>query len=186
MAGSGPKVVWECPWWRVEERVTGKPGADRKWFSVHRPDPNTVSILGLTPDGQVPVLRQFRIPLQQYVWELPAGLCDKEGEDMAVTAGRELTEETGWQAGRIERLLTAATSSGLTDELFNGFLGLDLEKVEEGGGLEGEEIEVHLRPFAGLTEFLLERAQHGELVDVKVIAHITLAQRRLRELDYKW
>jgi len=181
---SAPKTVWECRWWRVEERRTGEEGSDSRWYSVHRPDPNTVSILGLTPDLQVPVVRQWRVPLQAHVWELPAGLLDKEGEDMAQTANRELEEETGWRAGRMLPLLSGTTSSGLTDELFNGFLGLDLECVGEGGGAdgEGEEIEVHLVPFAELTDFLIARATAGELIDVKVLAHVLLAERKLREL----
>jgi ADP-ribose pyrophosphatase len=180
---SAPKTVWECHWWRVEERITGKDGADRRWYSVHRPDPNTVSILGLTDDKLVPVVRQWRVPLQAHVWELPAGLLDEPGEDMELTAARELEEETGWRAGCVLPLLSGTTSSGLTDELFNGFLGLELSKVHDGGGLDGEEIEVHMVPFAELCEFLVRRASEGELVDVKVLAHVMLAERKLRELD---
>ena len=105
----------------VEERLTGEDGADRRWYSV-RADPNTVSILGLTEDKRVPVVRQWRVPLQAHVWELPAGLLDKPGEDMATTAARELEEETGYWPGKVIPLLgPATTSSGLTDELLERF-----------------------------------------------------------------
>ncbi|MDQ3024769.1 MAG: NUDIX hydrolase [bacterium] len=180
---SEPKVVWECRWWRVEERLTGESGADHKWYSVHRPDPNTVSILGLTDAREVPVLRQWREPLQANVWELPAGISDVPGEAMADTAAREMEEETGWRARRMLPLLSGTTSSGLTDELFNGFLGLELEKVADGGGLDGEQIEVHLVPFAELGEFMISRATAGEVIDIKVMAHLMLAERKLREMD---
>lgn len=175
-------MVWECPWWRVEERRTDEEGADRQWFSVHRPDPNTVTVLGITPDGLVPVVKQWRVPLQAHCWEFPAGLLDNDGETLEETAARELEEETGYTARLLLPLMCGPTSSGLTDELFNGYLALDIEKTGDGGGLDGEQIEVHLVPFAGLMDFLLARSAAGDHVDVKCIAHVALAERKLREL----
>ena len=81
MPDGDPKVVWQCPYWRVEERgFTGPDGQTCTWWSARRPNPHTVHMLGITPQGYVPVLRQWRVPVQAWVWELPAGLCDVADE----------------------------------------------------------------------------------------------------------
>jgi len=183
MADGEPRVVWECPWWRVEERgFSGPDGQPRAWYSAHRPNPHTVHMLGITPDGLVPLLRQWRVPLQAWVWELPAGLCDVAGESMADAALRELLEETGYRAGVAHHLLTATVSPGLTDELYNAFLCLELVQAGAGGGTGGERLEVHLVPFRELQRTLLEYAERGELIDAKILTHIALAIKKLSDL----
>jgi len=175
-----PKTVWECRWWRVEERAfRGPDGKERRWYTARRPNPNTVHMLGVTPDGLVPLLRQWRIPVQDWVWELPAGLCDVEEEEIADTARRELEEETGYRAGEVQHLFTGTVSPGLSDELYNAFLCLDLEKVDEGGGTGSERIEVHLVPLKELGTKLLDAAAEGQLVDSKILTHLSLAMHRL-------
>jgi 8-oxo-dGTP pyrophosphatase MutT (NUDIX family) len=177
------RVVWECPYWRAEERrFTGADGQERIWYSAHRPDPNTVHILALTPDGLVPLLRQWRHPLEAWVWELPAGLCDVPSENLEETAIRELAEETGWHAAEMLHLFSGTVSPGLTDELYHAFLGLNLEQTGEGGGTGGEQIEVRYVPFTQLLMFVLEAARVGDLVDSKIITHITLALGKLDEM----
>jgi ADP-ribose pyrophosphatase len=184
MADKDPRTVWECPWWRVEERkFTGPDGRERTWYSAHRPNPQTVHILGITPQGEVPLLRQWRVPLQDYVWELPAGICDVEHEPPEETAVRELEEETGYRPGETHLLFTGTVSPGLTDELYSAFLSLDLELKGEGGGTGGERLEVYLLPFGQLQGFLMDKAQGGELVDSKLFTHITLALQLLVDLS---
>ncbi len=153
------------------------------WYSAKRPNPEVVNILGLTNDGLVPVIRQWRHPLQAFVWELPAGLCDVEGEAMTQTALRELEEETGYRGQRVLHLMRGTVTPGLSDEMFNAFLALGLEKVSEGGGVGSEQIEVELVPFATLFDVMLDRSRQGELVDSKVFSHISLAIRMLEELN---
>jgi ADP-ribose pyrophosphatase len=183
MAEGDTRTVWECPYWRVEEqRFTAPDGRARSWYTARRPDPNTVHMLGLTADGRIPVLRQYRIPCRAWVWELPAGVCDVDGESREQAALRELEEETGFRAGTIHHLLTATVSPGLTDELYNAYLCLDLERVSEGGGDGSERIELHLIEFGALPDLLLARAAAGELVDSKILTHCYLAARKLAEL----
>jgi len=183
MGEDNARVVWECPYWRVEEsRYTGSDGRDRTWYTARRPNPNTVHMLGLTVDGQVPVLKQWRAPLGTHVWELPAGVCDVEGEAMMEAAARELEEETGYRPGEVHHLFSGTVSPGLTDELYHAYLCLDLQRVSEGGGTGGELIEVRHVPFRHLPAFLLALQRNGELVDAKVLTHVTLAMQRLVEL----
>ena len=189
MPDGKPKVVWDCPYWHVEERsFTGPDGKERTWWTAKRPNPHTAHMLGITSTGYVPVLRQWRVPLQQWVWELPAGLCDVPHEQMQQTAQRELIEETGYASGEVYPLITGTVSPGLTDELYNAFLCLDLERTGEGGGVGGERLEVHMIPLWDMKRFLLAEAKAGRLVDVKIMTHYMLAVDKLGQLaqeDYE-
>jgi ADP-ribose pyrophosphatase len=189
MADGPPRIAWECPYWRAEARAfTGPDGQERTWWSAKRPNPHTVHMLGISPAGYVPVLRQWRVPCQQWVWELPAGLCDVAHEPPQQTAQRELIEETGYASGEVHLLFTGTVSPGLTDELYNAFLCLDLERAGEGGGLGGERLEVHLIPLWDLKHFLLAEAAGGKLVDAKILTHYMLAVDKLGQLaqeDYE-
>jgi ADP-ribose pyrophosphatase len=176
-AESGARVVWECPWWRVEEEsFRGPDGVLRQWYTARRPNPETVHMLALDAQGRVPLLRQYRVPMRGWVWELPAGLSDPADPSLEETARRELQEETGLFAARIVHLLRATVSPGITDEFYNAFLCLDCEVRAGGGGVHGEQIEVTLVPLGRLEQFVLERAAAGELVDSKIIAHARLAE----------
>jgi ADP-ribose pyrophosphatase len=183
MADSDTRTVWECPYWRVDEqRFTAPDGRSRTWYTARRPDPNTVHMLGLTPEGNVPLLRQYRPPCNGWVWELPAGICDVAGESLEHPALRELEEEAGYRAAEIHHLLTATVSPGLTDEMYNAYLCLGLEKVSDGGGDGSERIEVCLVRFTELPATLLEYATRGELIDSKILTHYFLAVRKVADL----
>jgi len=172
-----PRVVWECPWWRVEqEDFRGPDGVLRQWYTARRPNPETVHMLALDAQGRVPLLRQYRVPLHAWVWELPAGLSDPDDPSLEETARRELLEETGLFAGRVLHLLRATVSPGITDEIYNAYLCLDCEERGSGGGVHGEQIEVRRVALGSLEQFVLERAAAGELTDSKIIAHIRLAE----------
>lgn len=183
MPDGDPKEIWKCPYWRVEERAfSGPDGKQRTWWSAKRPNPHTVHMLGITPQGYVPVLRQWRVPCQAWVWELPAGLCDVADEQPQQSAQRELIEETGYASGELHLLFTGTVSPGLTDELYNAFLCLELERTAEGGGVGGEKIEVHMLPLWELKRFLLAEAAAGRLVDAKIMTHLMLAIDKLGAL----
>ena len=84
--------------------------------------------------------------------------------------------------GGMLHLFSGTVSPGLTDELYHAFLGLNLKQVGEGGGTGGEQIEVRYVPFTQLLMFVLEAARVGDLVDSKIITHITLALGKLDEM----
>ena len=73
------------------------------------------------PDPRILLIRQFRHAADGYIWEIPAGRLDP-GETPEQCAVRELEEETGMRAGRIEHLLTMLTTPGFTDERIHLFL----------------------------------------------------------------
>ncbi len=76
-------------------------------------------------DPRVILIRQFRHAADQFIWEVPAGRLDA-GESPEHCAGRELEEETGMRAERLERLTTIYTTPGFTDERIHLFLATGL------------------------------------------------------------
>ena len=124
------------------------------------------------PDGRhVLLVEQYRAPLDRRCLELPAGLVGDEGEDEAAeaAAARELEEETGWRAGRLERLGEFWSSPGMVAESFTLFRATGLTRVGAGGGVGGEDIAVHRVPLAGIGGFVEERRAAGVAVDVKLL-----------------
>jgi 8-oxo-dGDP phosphatase len=102
-------------------------------YQVH---PGSVAILALDGDGRVVVLRQYRHPVRQKLWEIPAGLLDVPGENPLHAAQRELYEEAHVKAGDWRVLLDLYTSPGGSDEAVRVFLARDL------GVADGERFEV--------------------------------------------
>lgn len=151
------------------------------WDFVRRPhSDHAVGILPLTDAGEIVLIEQFRIPMQARVVEIPAGLVDDEpahrGEPLADTARRELLEETGYRAGRIDKLIASPTSAGMTAETTHLFLARDLEKIGAGGGTGREDIEIHHVPVAQVRNWLLAREQQGRQIDFKIHAALWAAQ----------
>lgn len=90
-----------------------------------------VVVVALDEQDRVVLIRQYRHPIGRHLWELPAGLRDVVGEDEALTAARELAEETDLVAGRMEPLIDLHTSPGFADEQVRVFLARDLAPVPE-------------------------------------------------------
>jgi len=150
------------------------------WDFVKRPNADScVAILAVTPEDEVVFIEQFRIPVQRTVVEIPAGLVGDEedfrGEELSATAARELMEETGYRAGKIELLIGSPTSAGMTPEISYLFLATELVKEGAGGGTEHEDIKVHLVPRAELRSWLKSKEAEGFLLDYKIHAALWAA-----------
>jgi len=131
------------------------------------------------PDGtrHVVLVSQFRVPLGRFSLEIPAGLVGDyaggEGEDAAAAAARELEEETGYRAGRLEVLGEFYSSPGMVSEAFTLLKATGLERVGEGGGTEGESITVHRVALRDLMRFVAEWRRAGHAVDVRIAMLLT-------------
>ena len=101
--------------------------------------PGAVAVLAINEQLEVLLIRQYRHPVRSYLWEIPAGLLDVQGESLELAARRELLEETGYQAGLIEPLTTFYTTPGGNSEAITVFLARDLVHVGHDFELEGEE-----------------------------------------------
>ena len=130
-------------------------------------------ILAITPEDEVVLVEQFRIPLGKPCIELPAGLIGDddggEGEEAAMAAIRELEEETGYRAARMEDLGEFYSSPGMVSEAFTLFRAFDLTRVSEGGGIEGEGITVHHVPRAGIADFIAAKRAEGYGIDTRML-----------------
>ena len=108
------------PWMEIVEReVEFAPGAKPELYhAVGQQD--YIAIVARTPDGKIPIVRQYRPALERFTWELPAGMVDK-GEDAADTCKRELLEETGFPAKAVHALGSLAPCSARLSNLIHSF-----------------------------------------------------------------
>ncbi|NJC34297.1 ADP-ribose pyrophosphatase [Sphingomonas jejuensis] len=142
------------------------------WEYVGRQGGMTAAvILGVDPEGRAILVEQYRVPLGRRCVELPAGLVGDEtaGESIEAAAARELEEETGWRAARIERLGEFAASPGMVSETFWLVRAHGLTRVGDGGGAAGEDIAVHHVALPDVPGFVEARRAAGCAIDVKML-----------------
>jgi ADP-ribose pyrophosphatase len=140
---------------------------------VHHP--GAVGVVPLHDDDTVTLIRQYRAAVDEDLLEIPAGLCDVVGESLEATAGRELAEEVGLAAGRLERLCEFYNSAGFCDELTHVFLATDLRAVDRGHqSVEEEHAVVEVVALADVPE-LIESAR---IRDAKTVVGLTLVLTR--------
>lgn len=129
-------------------------------------------ILAVDAEDHVILVNQYRVPLGRRCIELPAGLVgdgDDADEAADLAGARELEEETGYAAARMESLGEFYSSPGMVTESFTLLRAHGLTKVGPGGGTPGEDITVHRVPLAGLAEFIAERRALGDAIDVRLL-----------------
>ncbi len=132
-------------------------------------------VVALTEQNEVYLVRQFRIPIEQVIYELPAGKLEPS-EDPLVCAQRELMEEVGITAKRWQKLQTILPSPGYLNEKLHIYLARDLQ-LGEAAPDEGEFVLTDKRP---LPEWLTKIAS-GEICDAKTIIGLLLTNQLLQE-----
>lgn len=153
----------------VEQGYTNNGRAGKYEIVVRNHVSSIVSVLPVTADNEIVLIRQFRIPLAREVIEQPAGLNDRPGESDIDAVKRELLEETGYVSEFIDFALTVPTSSGLTNELISCHVARNCERVSEVLELDtSESIRVFTLPVERALMYLSAEARKGNLVDSKV------------------
>ena len=142
-----------------------------KWEYVARSRGIRAAVILAVEDGHVLLVEQYRVPLECNCIELPAGLIGDHDadEDPLTSAARELEEETGYRAERLEDLGAFYSSPGMVSESFTLVQAHRLTKVSKGGGVDGEDITVHRVALTDLPTFVEDKRAEGCAVDVKIL-----------------
>jgi ADP-ribose pyrophosphatase len=107
--------------------------------------PGAVAVIALNELQEILLIKQYRQPVREYLWEIPAGLLDVPGESRLEAAKRELIEETGYIAQGWQELIEFHTTPGGNNETISVFLATELRHQGYDLELEGEEVDLELR-----------------------------------------
>ncbi|MGH8029735.1 MAG: NUDIX hydrolase [Arenimonas sp.] len=167
------RTVYEGKWLRL--RVQGR------WEYAERTNDGglAVIVVAATPERKVLFVEQYRVPVGARTIEMPAGIVGDvhAGESLELAAERELLEETGWQAAKVELLMTGPTSAGMSSERVAFVRATGLTRVHAGGGDESEDIVVHEVPVDEVPAWLTRKAAEGFEMDLKLWAGLWLLDR---------
>ncbi|MCA8983468.1 MAG: NUDIX hydrolase [Planctomycetaceae bacterium] len=133
-----------------------------------------VCAIAVTETDHVLLVEQYRPPVRQRVLELPAGLvgdeADREAEPDLHAIQRELLEETGFLSSDWKFRGEYVSSAGLTNETTVFYEARNCRRAGTGGGVAGENIQIHEIPRQHAPSWLTERIQSGKLLDAKIWA----------------
>ncbi len=160
------KIVWQGKF--ITARTCGK------WEYVSRAHGiRAAVILAIDDDDHVILVEQYRIPLGRACIELPAGLVGDSdavaGEDCAAAAARELEEETGYRAERMEVLGEFWSSPGMVTESYTLLRAHGLTRIGPGGGTEGEDITVHRVPRRSIGDAIARWRAADYAIDTRLL-----------------
>ncbi len=136
--------------------------------------PGAAAMVPVDDNGNVTMVCQYRTPIRQLTWEIPAGKRDN-GEDPLLTAHRELREECGLQASEMKLIVPFASSCGIIDEIIYIYLATGLTPCDTDPD-EDEFLNVRSFPLEEVADMCVR----GEITDGKTIAGIMLARELLR------
>ena len=166
MTGEPEQIQWQGKF--ITARTRGK------WEYVTRARGiRAAVILAIDAEDHVLLVEQYRVPLGKACLELPAGLIGDDDsspdEDPAAAAARELEEETGYRADRIDVIGEFYSSPGMVSESFTLVRAHGLTQVGPGGGTDSEDITVHRVALAHLPQFVEMARARGLGIDVRLL-----------------
>ncbi|MGE3180985.1 MAG: NUDIX hydrolase [Phycisphaerae bacterium] len=137
--------------------------------------PGAAVILPILDEDRIVMIRNRRIAVEEDVWEIPAGTLE-EDEDPAACAKRELTEETGYSAQSLEKLVEFFSTPGICNERMILYVARGLSKGAPSLD-DKEEIETHILKF----DAALQMARDGEIRDGKSLLALLYFDRFVRQ-----
>jgi ADP-ribose diphosphatase len=161
------ETMWEGKFVRARRRG--------KWEYASRTNDIRAVVILAEHEGKVILVDQPRVPPDCQCIELPAGLVGDEDPDATPesTAIKELEEETGYTAERVEPLGDFYASPGMLSESFTLVRAHGLRRIGDGGGNDSEDINVHLVSRSEIPNFIEQKRAEGFGVDVKLLLFLS-------------
>ena len=128
---------------------------------------NAAAVIPITNDGKILMVRQYRNLVDGLTLEIPAGCLDFKNEETKLAALRELEEETGFKANKIEKLFTVVTAVAYCNELIDIYIASDLEK---GKRCLDEDEDIKVESYS--LEEAKKMIRNGQIIDAKTVAAI--------------
>ncbi len=153
-----------------------KSGKEQLWEWISKKD--VVAILPFTKEGELILIKSFRVPIEGYCIETPAGLLDKPDENKEDAARRELLEETGYKAGEIVAFPPFWNTPGNMNNQVYPFVALNVEKVSDTHGDDTEDIEVIKIPHTELFDLYEKSEETGINFNIRILALYEIAKRK--------
>ena len=148
------KVAYKNPFYQVKENDFLRPNKTKgTYYIVDRC--HFVEILPLTEDNQVYLVGQYRPAVEEYSWEIPAGMVDKD-ERVLKSAQRELIEEIGFKAGKLTKMGELYAVNGHSNATGVYFLAQNLKKVKKPPAEEGEILKIKKVPLKALKQMVFD------------------------------
>jgi ADP-ribose pyrophosphatase len=151
--------------------------SDNRWQWVTRNGCNGACVIvPITKNDELVLVEQYRYPSKCNAIEFPAGLVGDihEDETPALSAERELEEETGFVAEEMSDGVSMYSSVGLTDEITTVFIAKGCHQVSEGGGDETEDITVHVVPIKDFHIWLNKQRAEGKAISSNIYYGLSL------------
>ena len=136
-----------------------------------------VGVVAIDDVDRVVLIKQYRHAVGGYLWELPAGLRDVDGEDLVTGAARELAEEADLTAGRYDLLIDLHTSPGFTDEIIRLYLARDLAPVPDAERHERTDEEADLEVSWVDLDEAVAMVFRGEITNAAAVGGLLAAAR---------
>lgn len=164
-------VAWRA--WRLVRGEFAAPDGEVFERSYVR-SPGAVGIVAVS-DGEVALLRQYRPSLDRVIWEIPAGMRDRAGEDPCDAARRELGEEVGATGGEWRLLAQIVQAPGLTDAEMTIYLASGVSRGSATPeGPEERAMTVHWTP----VDVAVAMVERGEIVNSTAVVGLLSARHR--------
>jgi ADP-ribose pyrophosphatase len=163
------KQIADCRVFKVREDFCERDsdGAKHNFFVIENPD--WVNVIALTKERELILIEQYRQGTEEIILEIPGGMID-ENEDAENAARRELTEETGYEAGKFIFLGKSRPNPAIQTNWMYHYLAVDCVKTQETAFDEHESIIVKLVPLADAGDLII----NGQITHALVLAAFTM------------